>query len=264
MIRRTRRQGLPFIVALFAIASAAYADTKVPFVGCQADGGADPGTPPPPKGSPIAVAIDPAIAHRLAYYKADTGPGVLAPLGCYCHSWRGSPGNTLLVTPKALPSAFGFTAGSKLNGPAVYVRSLHAGTSGRFPVAIVAARLFPKIAHTFIERIKAEDIEPANDFDVKSYPTDQLNYLSDRVVEFTTPAGQDGFGTTGTLRASALPIRGVVRLNLEAETDSLQEIVLRLPAGLSDMASPILEWGKRLHRSRPTVSALTSLPRPHP
>ena len=147
------------------------------------------------------------------------------------------------MTPHALPSAFGFTAGSKLNSPAVYISSLHAGTAGRFPVAIIAARLFSQVAHDFIARIKAEDIEPANSFDVNPFPTDQLNYLSERVVEFTTPPGEDGIGTTDTLRASALPIQGVVRLNLEAETDSLQEIVLRLPAELSKVASPILEWG---------------------
>lgn len=206
IIYRPRMQGLPFIVALFAVASAAYADTKVPFVGCQADGGADSGTTAAPKGSPLAVAIDPAILRRLSYYKADSGPGVLAPRGWYCHSWRGSSGSSLLVTPQPLPSVFGFTAGRNLEGPVVYVISLHAATSGRFPVAIIAARLFPQTAHAFIERIKAEEFEPTNDFDVQPFPTDQLHYLSDQVVEFTTPPSQNGFGTTGTLKASALPI----------------------------------------------------------
>ena len=48
------------------------------------------------------MAISPAAALRLAYYKAQYGPGVLAPRGWHCFSTYGSDGANLFVSPDAI------------------------------------------------------------------------------------------------------------------------------------------------------------------
>lgn len=238
-----RRNGARLAAALLiAFASSVHAaelpSSKIPFVGCPADGQGGPLAPP--KGDAISVMIEPAIAQRLAYYQAKQGHGVLAPKGWHCREWYGSSGGFLVVTPQGIrPPYFPIPM---ISGPAIYISSADAGTSGRFEVAITAARLFPHSTREFVERIKGEDIVPAKDFDVKPFPADRLRYLSERVVEFTTPANKNGFGTSGMLRVSRFPIRGLVALNPEAEIDSLTELYVRLPAELSDLTQPILAW----------------------
>ena len=241
-MRRWTNWGRLAATLLIAFASSVYAanlpSSKVPFVGCPADGQAGPLAPP--KGEAISVTIAPAIARRLAYYQAGQGHGVLGPKGWHCREWYGSSGGFLAVTPQEIrPPYF---PPPTISGPAIYIGSADAGTSGRFEVAITAARLFPQSTREFVERIKGEDILPAKEFDVKPFPSDRLRYLSNHVVEFTTPANKDGLGTSGMLRASRLPIRGLVALNPEAEIDSLTEIYVRLPAELSDLTQPILAW----------------------
>jgi len=184
--------------------------------------------------------IKPAIARRLAYYKAEQGYGVLAPKGWHCREWYGSSGGFLAVTPQEIPLP-DFPR-PKLSGPAIYIATTDAETSGRFEVAITAARLFPKSTLEFVGGIKSEDIVPPKDWEVKPFPADQLHYLSDRAVEFTTPARQDGLGTTGMLRASTLPVRGLVALNPEPKIEAELDVDVRLPAQLSDLTQPILDW----------------------
>jgi hypothetical protein len=67
-----------------------------------------------------------------------------------------------------------------------------------------------------------------------------LRYLSDRAVEFTTPAGADGLGTEGMLKASDVPIRGLVALNPRGEIDSERRMILRLPTALSHLGEALL------------------------
>jgi hypothetical protein len=66
--------------------------------------------------------------------------------------------------------------------------------SGRFSVAQVIARIFPKQIE-FTERVIKEGTEPASDFPFGPYPKDKLTYRSDRVVEFRTPPHSEGLGT---------------------------------------------------------------------
>ena len=61
---------------------------QVPFVGCASDGQAGPQAAP--AGPSKAVAVPAATAQRLAWYKAQYGPGVLAPRGWHCFSTYGS------------------------------------------------------------------------------------------------------------------------------------------------------------------------------
>ena len=78
-------------------------------------------------------------------------------------------------------------------------------------------------------------------FDAQPYPDDQLSYLSDRFVEYTTPANHAGVGTDGLLQASDLPIRGLSILTLDPQQESLTEVRVRLAAGRDAIAAAILQ-----------------------
>lgn len=239
MCRCSRWRAAATVVAIFLVASAHAANDPVSwiaFIGCPADGQAGPLAPP--SGDPVSATMDPRVGRQLAYYKAEQGDGVLAPKGWHCREWYGSAGGFLVVTPKEIPPPY-FPA-PKVTGPAIVVRTLLGDTSGRFDVAITAARLFPKADRDFIERVKAEGILPEKAFDVKPFAADVMHYLNDHMVEFTTPPGQSGLGTTGPLRASALPIRGIVMVELPDEDE--MDIMIRLPAEFSALTRSMLDW----------------------
>jgi hypothetical protein len=183
--------------------------------------------------------VEQRVAEEMAYYKAAHSPGVYAPKAWYCRAWSGSNGSVLVVTPKRIePPYFPLPI---ITGPAVMIESSDGGTSGRFHVAIIAAQLFPLVGSEFIMRVRQEHLIPDSSFDVESYPDDRVKYLSDRFVEFTTPANRNGLGTDGMLEVSSLPVRGLIILNLESEVNSLTEVRVRLPAGLNSVAEAIVQ-----------------------
>jgi hypothetical protein len=183
--------------------------------------------------------VAPAVAGQLAYYQAPNSPGVFAPKGWSCHAWNGASGSMLAVTPARLqPPYFPLPV---LTGPAVTIQTSDGMSSGRFHIAIEAAQLFPVFGREFISRVRQEHLLADSTFDARSYPDDQLNYLSDRFVEYTTPANHDGVGTDGLLQASDLPIQGLSILTLNDQEESLTEVHLRLPASRAAVAAAILQ-----------------------
>ncbi len=212
------------------------AAVTVPFVGCASDGQAGP--QPAPSGQGLSVKIPAAVAQRLAYYKAEYGPGVLAPRGWNCFSIYGSDGSNLYVTPDPIDT----TALSSLDwkgfaGQAVVVSDLDGGTSGRFEVAKVIARVFPAYK-TFAQNVIAEGIEPASDFPFGPYPSDKLTYRGKNIVEFVTPANAQGLGTDLRLQMNASPIDGVAII-AGADTDLVQ-LSARVPATDSDLIAAMV------------------------
>ncbi|HEY1725518.1 MAG TPA: hypothetical protein VGF89_08845 [Steroidobacteraceae bacterium] len=187
----------------------------------------------------MPVDVSPAIAAQLAYYRAEGTPGVYAPQRWSCHGWSGSNGSILLVTPKALEPPY-FPLPS-ITGPAVMIQSSPRETSGRFHVAIVAAQLFPLVAADFITQVRQEHLIPDNSFSAEHDADDELQYLSDRLVQYSTPANHSGLGTQGMLEVSNLPIRGLSILSLEDSTDALTEVRIRLAPALSPVAAAVLQ-----------------------
>lgn len=193
---------------------------QVPFVGCASDGQAGPQAAP--TGQSKAVAISAASAQRLAWYKALYGPGVLAPRGWHCFSTYGSNGANLFISPGPidaktvlLPSDWkGF------GGPAIQISIAEGGTSGRFDVAKVIARVFPAYKQ-FAQNVIAEGLEPASDFPFGPYPNDKLTDRGTNIVEFETPANTTGLGTDSRLLPSASPIDGVAIIT-GTDTDLIQ------------------------------------------
>ncbi|MGA9626798.1 MAG: DUF2939 domain-containing protein [Bryobacteraceae bacterium] len=209
---------------------------SIPFVGCPSDGQAGPiGIP---NGSSPTVLAGLQAAQRLAYYKADLGPGVLAPRGWYCSGTYGSNGETVFVGPQPIADDM---------GAAIELSRSSGGTSGRFEVARMIARVFP--AHRdFASRVIGEGLVPAADFPFGPYPLDRLNYKNDEIVEYETPARADGLGTCSGLRKNDSAINGVVILS--GPTPDLLVLSVRLPPEFVELTAPIIQQAERDAQSR--------------
>jgi hypothetical protein len=236
--------GLQFALSLSVMlaCSASSAETpeiqqRVPAVRCPASDQTGPVNTQ--TGESLSAPAEHTLAEQLAYYKAENSPGVYAPKGWSCLAWNGLNGSILVVTPKRIaPPYFPLPV---VTGPAVIVQSSDAGSSGRFHVAIVAAQLFPLTGNEIITRVRQEHLISDSSFDAESYPDDQLRYLSDRFVEYTTPPNRTGLGTDSMFEASNLPIRGLTILHLEADLDSVIEVRVRLPLALSAVSDAIMQ-----------------------
>lgn len=230
---RARVFGLFFLFLIFAAITVVLTHkgntpaqpTYVPFVGCKSDGQVGPQDAP--TGEPKTIAISPQLAQRVAYYKASGSLGILAPRGWYCFETYGSSGSDLYVTPMPLNS-------EGIPGYGIDLRERDGGTSGRFDVAGIIARIFP--AHwNFARQVIAEGIEPASSFSYGPYPGDELTYKGKDTVEYVTPPNTKGLGTSSSLVANARPIEGVVILT----NDEIREIGVN--------GTVISEGGKELH-----------------
>jgi hypothetical protein len=220
-----------------ASAAAPGSEQLVPVLGCPAN--EQPGPARLQTGESMPVAPEQPPAGELAYYRAEHSPGVYAPKGWSCRVWHGSNGSVLVVTPKRIePPYFPLPV---ITGPAVMIQTSDAASSGRFRVAIVAAQLFPLTGSDFITRVRQEHVISDALFNIEPHPADQLRYLSDRFVEYVTPADHTGLGTDGLFEVSNLPVRGLTILNLDADVNSLIEFRLRLPAALNSLAEAIVQ-----------------------
>jgi hypothetical protein len=209
--------------------------TSVPFVGCTSDGQLGPEEAP--AGTSKTLAIPPESAKQLAYYQGHGGLSVLAPRGWNCFSTYGSNGINLYVSSQPIDaSKFFSTSWKGFSEPAITLALSHGGTSGRFEVAQIIARVFPT-HRGFVQSVIAEGIESKNSFPLGPYPTDKLTYLSHDVVEYQTPPHSDGLGTRSVILKSADPIGGVAILT-EPET-SLTQLAVRLPPSLQSL-EPII------------------------
>ncbi len=228
-------------VAIALIAPSVAATTAkgegVPFIGYPADG--QTGPIEPPRGEPKVVALGTAAAEGIAYYKGEQSPGVYAPRGWYCQVWYGSGGSTVVVTP--IPTGAALFPPPAIKSPAVELQVLFGGTSGRFRVATYASRLFPTLAATFIDRVRAEGLVPASQFGRGPYSNDSVRDVASGVAEFTTPANTRGLGTEGNLHPTQDAVRGVavldpsddwtmsiLRVRLGPVAHALESTVLRL------------------------------------
>ncbi len=214
---------------------------RVPFVGCRSDGQVGPMAAP--KGTEKVVQIDVSASRRLAYYKGNYTSGVLAPRGWHCFETYGSNGSTLFVTPQPIKESNLFsTAGGGFAGPAVQVSAIIGGTSGRFEVARIIARVFPA-QMAFVQSVIDEGIEPASEFPSGPYPNDKLLFQDARIVEYQTPPRSEGLGTVSRLQKTDDPIDGAAIL--QGETPDLLLLAVRLPPDIDDLKSIIIRQVER-------------------
>ncbi len=226
-------------VTLFCFARPEAKAVTVPFVGCPADG--QMGPVPPPKGPPKVVSLRGVRPRGIAYYTGDMDHGVFAPRGWHCRVWYGSAGTTLVVTPGSIDSAF---HPPKLRGHAVEFSFSDGGTSGRFSVAIHVSRLFPKLAATYIARVKNEGLVPVSEFERGPYTNDAVRYLASGVAEFATPGDANGLGTEGMLTPDRDPIRGLAILHTSGGWD-MTILRVRLGAKMRQVEASIIQLNEQ-------------------
>jgi len=229
MPSRRRVVALVALLQLSVIAGAHAAGDEnvvtVPFVGCPGDG--QVGRVAAPSGKPVLVAVAPKVGAQLAFYKGFHGRGVFAPAGWQCREWYGSNGYFMIVTPAPPPDRI---TAQPVAGPGVELLLRDGGTSGRFDVAAVSARFFPDLMRDFIQAVRDEGLEPASNFTPARYPKDTVQRIGERMVEFSTPAREAGFGTEGLLARSDQPVRGIVALHPASEETGMTVLRIRLPA----------------------------------
>jgi hypothetical protein len=153
--------------------------------------------------------VAPGVAAGLAYYVSAQGVGVLAPRGWRCFSVHGSGGHTLFVRPERIVYESNRLLAPK--GPQVRVSYVHGGTSGRFGVAEVIARVFPSWM-SFTRRVMGEPGMEKHPVPRGPYPADVLTYRSGRVVEYVTPQNAEGLGNQPGDMKSPGAVEGVAML----------------------------------------------------
>jgi hypothetical protein len=221
--------------------TAAGSVVAVPFVGCPADGQVGPVDPP--KGTTQLVHIPKEAAQQLAFYKAEQGFGVLAPRGWHCFETYGSSGRSLFVSPQSIDAKILFSDNWKaFIGPVVQLSAEDGGTSGRFAVARIIARVFPT-NRSFVRKVISEGIEPASNFPSGPYPNDKIVYKSNDLVEYQTLPQTEGLGTQSRLLKNIEPISGMAMLvGLVKEGEpSLLFLAVRLPSEMTSLSSAIVQ-----------------------
>ena len=188
-MRLHRVRSLTFVLTFAAACSLAHAHTSVPYVGCSGDGQTGPYAAA--KGPPKPVHLPQALADQLAWfeYNGDAGRfGTLGPRGWNCFASIGSSGWTLYIAPDVLDNAklLEHRNWKGFSGPVIQFSGSDGGTSGRFEVAKVVARVFP--AHrAYARSIIAEGFGPTSDYPFPLRPPHLQRQGSCRVHHTCTP-----------------------------------------------------------------------------
>jgi hypothetical protein len=125
-----------------------------------------------------------------------------------------------------------------IEGPAVQADNIDGGTSGRFVVAQVLARVFPA-QRAFVQSVMDSFDQSAKDYTFAPYPNDKLIVQTARLVQFQTPPHSEGLGTMSRLKANDDPIDGFAML--EGKTPDLLMLRVRLPREQRDLAPVIIQ-----------------------
>jgi hypothetical protein len=147
----------------------------------------------------------------------------------------GSSGSSLFVAPRPIEAQGAFPGG--IAGSVIQVDNIDGGTSGRFAVAQVIARVFP--AHKAFVQNVIDMFEGAGDYAFAPYPGDKLIVQTDRLVQFQTLPHSEGLGTMSRLKANDDPIDGVAIL--EGKNPDLLMLRVRLPPEQRDLAPVIIQ-----------------------
>jgi hypothetical protein len=229
--RKLARAAIVVLSAMAALswggaAQAQSANVAVPFVGCAGEGMTGPSDPPPSRATPQVAA---ALAGQLAYY-ASPDLAFLAPRGWSCAFVFGSGGTALTVTP---------TANSDAVCPGIVGRHMSGGTSGRFDVAAVAARVFPS-ARSFVQGVINENMPGAPAIQFGAYKTDKLTQVGANVVEYVTPARTLGLASADPPAVNPYPVEGVAILQPKLNMDVVK-LDACLPPAQAGLASVIVK-----------------------
>lgn len=228
-------------------------ETSVPSVGCPRDG--QVGAEPAPRLSNKTILLPQNYASKVAFYStSDNGDyGVLGPRGWSCFGTYGSSGSRLYVVPNEISGPILDRPEKIGGGPAIVLIGLNGGTSGRFAMAKMAARVFPR-ARAFAEKVRAEQFDDPAEYVFVPWPQDTVVHLSDFAASYVTPASTMGLGTMSGPMPGPDPIKGLVFLNLDATGGDpyVVKLAVRLPQAATDMypAIAVAHLGEHFGRGR--------------
>lgn len=217
---------------------------SVPFVGCASSGQIE--RLEAPKGTSRLVPISPEAAQALAHYESADGIGLLAPRGWHCEGASGSGGYALFLSPKPIRHSMSGWAG--LEGAAIEVNHMYGGTSGRYNVAQIIARVFPAYRAFAVRALEMSDLPVPS----HPYPKDTLNYIGKAIVEYKTPAQTDGLGNFDSwLGKNDMPIIGAAILLVDpppkpnGDPPDAVRLSVRVPPDLTRLTPEIVRYVER-------------------
>ena len=178
---------------------------SIPSIGCPADG--QTGHLDAPENGSTEIHVPAETAAKLSVYTA-LGISVLAPRGWHCIGIYGSSGEAIIVTPEAMRPAEMFGDRRRLTGPAVALNHVGGEGSGSYTLAEFIEIAFP----AYQANLDHLEERFGTTLRRQPYPEDILVHRSDSIVEYETPAGQEGMGTYNWLVPGEMPIRGVAML----------------------------------------------------
>ena len=185
----------------------------------------------------------PEGSHTISPYSAQA---CWLPVVGAVQDSSGSSGWALDVTPQPKEPFKAVTT-----GPIVVLRSTDGGTSGRFTVARIIARVFP--AHeAFVRKVMNEGLERASDFPFGPYPTDKLTARTEDMVEYETPPHSKGLGTDTGMTPDDNPVQGAAVLQ-NGEWPCLRLLSVRLPPDMKRMTTDIIQQFERESLTRPSA-----------
>jgi hypothetical protein len=199
-----------------------------------------------PKGTSRFVPISSEDAQALAYYESADGIGLLAPRGWHCSGASGSGGYVLFLSPK--PIHHGMSGWAGLEGAAIEVNHMYGGTSGRYNVAQIIARVFPAYRAFAVRALEMFDLPVPS----HPYPKDTLRYIGKMIVEYKTPAQTDGLGNFDSwLGKNDMTIVGAAILlvdpppNPNGDLPDAVRLSVRVPPDLTRLTPEIVRYVER-------------------
>jgi hypothetical protein len=196
--------------------------------------------------------LDPASVIDLWIYSG-WGSRVLGPMNWQCWGVGGSGGEGLAIAPAMGDLQPVKNRHGGITGQAVAKYDFYGGASGRVDVARFAGRYFPQAMPKNVERVIAEGIMSREEILGPSFPHDQVTYKNAHVLEFVTPAHEDGLGTMGFLAKSDLPIYGMLAVGGEADGDWWATLItVRLPPEMGHLRQSIIAFAERCTPTGPS------------
>jgi hypothetical protein len=187
------------------------------------------------------VSISSEDAQALAYYESGDGIGLLAPRRWYCEGASGSGGYALFLSPK--PIHYSMSGWEGIEGAAIEVNHMYGGTSGRYNVAQIIARVFPAYRAFAIRALDGIDLPSG------PYPKDTLNYRGKTIVEYKTPAQSEGLGNFDSwLGKNDMAITGAAILIIDPPPNpigyspDMVHLSVRFPPKLTRLTEVIIRY----------------------
>ena len=170
---------------------------------------------------------------------------MLGPRGWSCAGIAGSDGAGLFLSPNTIhPKEVLSDKYRKVSGPFIEKWVSEGETSGRFEVAGIVARYFPKQMQIMRKIIVDQNLQSMDDYPRGPYPADRELVRNDTIAEYLTPSKKQGLGTSGCMRPDVEPVRSVAILFPGAPPSSVV-VSVRMSTVLADLAPIIIRETKR-------------------